>query len=72
MSSSSKNYDITYKVLVVGEMSVGKTSLIKRYSCPDRKMAMAYITTVGKYCILCGIMCMKNLKSDFQQFSHMQ
>ena len=47
MSSPGKNYDITYKVLVVGEMSVGKTSLIRRYSCPEKKMAMSYLTTVG-------------------------
>ena len=52
MSSPSKHYDITYKVLVVGEMSVGKTSLIRKYSRPDEKMTMAYITTVGEYCKL--------------------
>ena len=49
MSSPGKNYEITYKVLVVGEMSVGKTSLIRRYSCPEKKMAMSYLTTVGNY-----------------------
>ena len=47
MSSQGKNYDITYKVLVVGEMSVGKTSIIRRYSRPEEKMAMSYLTTVG-------------------------
>ncbi|CAB3997928.1 ras-related Rab-3D-like [Paramuricea clavata] len=47
MSSPDKGYDITYKVLVVGEMSVGKTSLIRRYSRPEEKMAMSYLTTVG-------------------------
>jgi GTPase SAR1 family protein len=49
MSSPVKDYDITYKVLVVGEMSVGKTSLIRRYSRPEEKMAMSYLTTVGNY-----------------------
>lgn len=47
MSSPVKNYDITYKVLVVGESSVGKTSLIRRYSKPEEKMAMSYLTTIG-------------------------
>jgi GTPase SAR1 family protein len=49
MSSPDKGYDITYKVLVVGEMSVGKTSLIRRYSRPEEKMALSYLTTVGNY-----------------------
>ncbi|XP_028402351.1 ras-related protein Rab-13-like [Dendronephthya gigantea] len=47
MSTPSKDYDITYKVLVIGESSVGKTCLIQRYSRPDEKLAMAYVTTIG-------------------------
>lgn len=47
MSSPAKDYDIKYKVLVVGEMSVGKTSLIRRYSHPEENMVMSYLTTVG-------------------------
>ena len=49
MSLPGKDYDITYKVLVIGEMSVGKTSLIRRYFRPEEKIAMSYLTTVGNY-----------------------
>ncbi|XP_046856985.1 ras-related protein Rab-8A-like [Xenia sp. Carnegie-2017] len=45
--TTNKDYDITYKVLVVGEMTVGKTSLIRRYSTPNDLVVMSYMTTVG-------------------------
>lgn len=47
--TTNKDYDITYKVLVVGEMTVGKTSLIRRYSSPNDRVVMSYMTTVGVY-----------------------
>ncbi|XP_057314947.1 uncharacterized protein LOC130656140 [Hydractinia symbiolongicarpus] len=33
-----KEYDVIYKALVVGESSVGKTALVRRYKNPDKKL----------------------------------
>ena len=43
-----KNYDLTYKVMVIGETGVGKTSLIRCYSEPDKPFCSNLLTTVGK------------------------
>ena len=48
MSSRSKDYDISYKVLLIGESGVGKTSLIKSYSKPNEAFTPSLLSTVGK------------------------
>lgn len=47
MSSRSKDYDISYKVLLIGESGVGKTSLIKSYSKPNEAFTPSLLSTVG-------------------------
>ncbi|XP_073238560.1 uncharacterized protein [Porites lutea] len=47
MSSRSKDYDISYKVLLIGESGVGKTSLIKSYSKPNETFTPSLLSTVG-------------------------
>jgi len=47
MSSQTKDYDITYKVLVIGETAVGKTSLIRSYSKPNESFTPSLLPTYG-------------------------
>ncbi|XP_068744369.1 uncharacterized protein [Montipora capricornis] len=47
MSSQSKDFDISYKVLLVGESGVGKSSLIRSYSKPDEAFALSLLPTYG-------------------------
>lgn len=49
MSSQPKDYDITYKVLLIGESAVGKTSLIRCYSKPDQSFTSTLMPTYGEY-----------------------
>ena len=49
MSSQPKDYDITYKVLLIGESAVGKTSLIRCYSKPDQSFTSNLMPTYGEY-----------------------
>ena len=53
MSSRSKDYDISYKVLLIGESGVGKTSLIKSYSKPNEAFTPSLLSTVGKCKVSC-------------------
>ncbi|KAJ7394119.1 Ras- protein Rab-13 [Desmophyllum pertusum] len=47
MSSQPKDYDITYKVLLIGESAVGKSSLIKCYSKPNQSFTATLLPTYG-------------------------
>ena len=47
MSSQPKDFDISYKVLLVGESGVGKSSLIRSYSKPDEAFALSLLPTYG-------------------------
>ncbi|XP_078360338.1 ras-related protein Rab-13-like [Oculina patagonica] len=47
MSSQPKDYDISYKVLLIGESAVGKTSLIRCYSKPDQSFTSTLLPTYG-------------------------
>lgn len=55
MTSNSKDYDISYKVLVIGESAVGKTSLIKSYSKPDETFTPSLMPTYGVWLSLWSI-----------------
>lgn len=48
MSLRKKNYDVTYKVLVLGESTVGKTALIKCYTESDKEFDPNLVPTIGK------------------------
>lgn len=47
MSSKSKDYDISYKVLLIGETAVGKSSLIRSYSKPNESFTTSLMPTYG-------------------------
>lgn len=47
MSLREKDYDVTYKILIIGESAVGKTSLIKCYSKPNESFRAALLPTIG-------------------------
>eukprot|EP00112_Aurelia_sp_Birch-Aquarium-sp1_P026481 Seg940.12 transcript_id=Seg940.12/GoldUCD/mRNA.D3Y31 product="Ras-related protein RABE1a" protein_id=Seg940.12/GoldUCD/D3Y31 len=47
MSLRKKNYDVTYKVLVLGESTVGKTALIKCYTESDKEFDPNLVPTIG-------------------------
>ena len=42
-----KDYDVTYKVLVLGDSGVGKTCLIRRFT--DGDFTDNFLSTIGKY-----------------------
>lgn len=44
--TSKRNYDVLYKVLVIGESSVGKTALINKYQNPDKPLPNL-LSTIG-------------------------
>ena len=46
--SFQSNADITYKVLLIGESAVGKTSLIRSYSKPDESFTPSLLPTYGE------------------------
>lgn len=48
MSLREKDYDVTYKILIIGESAVGKTSLIKCYSKPNESFRAALLPTIGE------------------------
>lgn len=48
MSLREKDYDVTYKILIIGESAVGKTSLIKCYSKPNESFRVALLPTIGE------------------------
>lgn len=47
MSSEAKDYDVSYKVLLIGESAVGKTSLIRCYSKPNESFSSTLMPTFG-------------------------
>lgn len=47
MTEEKREFDITYKVLVIGESTVGKTSLIRMFSHPDEELPASLLTTIG-------------------------
>ena len=48
MSLQPKEYDLSYKVLLIGESAVGKSSLIRCYSKPDQAFTSALMPTYGE------------------------
>ena len=44
--SAIKDYDITYKILVLGDSGVGKTCLIRRFT--DDDFTDSFLSTIGK------------------------
>jgi len=42
-----KNYDLLYKVIIIGESQVGKTALLRRYQYPDRALPLNLNSTIG-------------------------
>jgi len=50
MSTIDKSYSSTYKILVLGESGVGKTSIIRRFT--DELYQESYISTIGVLFIL--------------------
>lgn len=45
MSTLDRNYSSTYKILVLGESGVGKTSIIRRFT--EEQYQESYISTIG-------------------------
>lgn len=45
-NGSIREYDVIYKVLLIGESGVGKTAMIQRYKNPDLKLPN-YLPTIG-------------------------
>ncbi|EDO40408.1 predicted protein [Nematostella vectensis] len=45
--AKKREYDLQYKVIVIGESGVGKSSLIRCYAHPDQPFCSNMITTVG-------------------------
>ncbi|XP_031572326.1 ras-related protein Rab-13-like isoform X2 [Actinia tenebrosa] len=45
--SKTKEFDLQYKVIVIGETAVGKSSLIRRYANPEQPFTSNMISTVG-------------------------
>ena len=43
-----KDYDVTYKVLVLGESTVGKTALIRYHCEKDREFNANLVPTIGE------------------------
>ena len=46
MSFKDHDYNATYKILVLGESGVGKTSIIRRFT--DEEYQESYISTIGE------------------------
>lgn len=46
--SKTRTFDLQYKVIVIGESAVGKTSLIRCYANPDQPFETHMVSTVGK------------------------
>ena len=46
MSTTSNDYDSTFKILVLGDSGVGKTCLIYRYT--EGIFSEAYVSTIGE------------------------
>lgn len=59
MAQLDKTYDTTYKVLVLGESGVGKTSIIRRFT--DEKYQDSYISTIGLSVFLLFCFCLLNI-----------
>lgn len=45
MSMNERDYNATYKILVLGESGVGKTSIIRRFT--EEEYQESYISTIG-------------------------
>ena len=78
MSQYDKNYNTTYKVLVLGESGVGKTSIIRRFT--DEKYQESYISTIGLYSLSImypsvldfekGVNCTVSISATITDFSY--
>ncbi len=64
MSIIRRNYDVTYKVLVLGEASVGKTALIQSYTEKDKPFDAMLLPTIGKSKQLFITVSITNLKGS--------
>lgn len=49
-ADEEKSYDCIYKLLVIGDSNVGKTTLLTRF-CEDRYQSN-FMSTVGKLCTI--------------------
>ena len=49
-ADEEKSYDCIYKLLVIGDSNVGKTTLLTRF-CEDRYQSN-FMSTVGKSCVM--------------------
>ena len=50
--ADSKDYETTYKILVLGDSGVGKSCLIFRFT--EDIFSDSYISTIGKFCWILG------------------
>ena len=50
-----KDYEMTYKILVLGDSGVGKTCLIRRFT--DDNFTDSFLSTIGKCLLLSYIFC---------------
>ena len=71
--SYKKDYDVTYKVLVLGESTVGKTALIRYHCEKDREFNPNLVPTIGRIynCIhkVIIISCCDSYALQFDQFA---
>ena len=52
MSLKKRDYDVTYKVLVLGESTVGKTALICSHCETEKEFNPNLVLTIGMYKIM--------------------
>jgi len=70
--SRTRTFDLQYKVLVIGESAVGKTSLIRCYANPDQPFETNMVSTVGEVVIHLSVspsIC-KSIHPSIYQFVH--
>ncbi len=60
MSTTSKPYDLQYKILIVGDSAVGKTSILTRFA--DDAFYSNYLATIGTF------ITSNSIKIEYEQF----